>query len=208
MREQINILKYGFLFFLIVVGVVSIFYEELSFINAINTLSIPIFAFSLSILLVKANQYARQEILKKITNQNKTVENLHNNIIQEEEKIKGIEYKNKQELEKQLSLMYKKSLISNKELTFYYKFFFTIDLFTRIFNIIAMLSFSGCLLSLTGIVKINTNFAWVNIFSLVLVFFDFFVFEDLVKKSFNKKIEKISEKAAKTVAKDMQNNEE
>lgn len=208
MREQINILKYGFLFFLIVVGVVSIFYKELSFINAINTLSIPIFAFSLSILLVKANQYVRQEILKKITNQNKIVENLHNNIIQEEEKIKGIEYKNKQELEKQLSLMYKKSLISNKELTFYYKFFFTIDLFTRIFNIIAMLSFSGCLLSLTGIVKINTNFAWVNIFSLVLVFFDFFVFEDLIKKSFNKKIEKISEKATKTVAKDMQNNEE
>ena len=208
MREQINILKYGFLFFLIVVGVVSIFYKELSFINAINTLSIPIFAFSLSILLVKANQYARQEILKKITNQNKTVENLHNNIIQEEEKIKGIEYKNKQGLEKQLNLMYKKSLISNKELTFYYKFFFTIDLFTRIFNIIAMLSFSGCLLSLTGIVKINTNFAWVNIFSLVLVFFDFFVFEDLIKKSFNKKIEKISEQATKTVAKDMQNNEE
>ena len=208
MREQINILKYGFLFFLIVVGVVSIFYEELSFVNAINTLSIPIFAFSLSILLVKANQYARQEILKKITNQNKIVENLHNNIIQEEEKIKGIEYKNKQELEKKLSLMYEKSLISSKELTFYYKFFFTIDLFTRIFNIIAMLSFSGCLLSLTGIVKINTNFAWVNIFSLVLVFFDFFVFEDLIKKSFNKKIEKISKKATKTVAKDMQNNEE
>ena len=101
MREQINILKYGFLFFLIVVGVVSIFYKELSFINAINTLSIPIFAFSLSILLVKANQYVRQEILKKITNQNKIVENLHNNIIQEEEKIKGIEYKNKQDKTKE-----------------------------------------------------------------------------------------------------------
>lgn len=208
MREQINILKYGFLLFLLVVGVISIFNQEPYFINVINSLSIPIFAFSISILFVKANQFARNEVFQRISNQNQLVENLHTDISQKEEKINKIEYNGKDDLKKQLNQLYTKSLISSKELTFLYKYFFVIDIFTRIFNIIAMLSFAWCLLSLTGILTINANFAWINIFSLVLVFFDFFIFDDFIKKTFNKKIDKIRIQAEQTVAKDMHDCEE
>lgn len=88
MREPINILKYGFMIFLLFSGIVSIFNNEPHFINSVNSLSIPIFAFSISILLIKSNQYARTEIIKQIQNRNTAIDN------KKEKRISEIECNN------------------------------------------------------------------------------------------------------------------
>lgn len=206
MREPINILKYGFVLFLIFSGMVSIFNNEPYFVNSVNSLSIPIFAFSISILFVKSNQYARTEILKQIQNKSMTTENLKKDIDKREKLLKKVdcnskidEYKNYIEEQEQLNQLYKDSIISVHEHKFFCKYFIITDVFTRIFNIIATLSFSWCLLSLTGLFKITGNFAWVNILSLTLVFFDFFILDDLLSKMFRSKIKYFREQAERTI---------
>lgn len=206
MREPINILKYGFILFLVFSGIVSIFNNEPYFVNSVNSLSIPIFAFSISILFVKSNQYARTEILKQIQNKSMTTDNLKKDIDKKEKILKEAmcngtidECQNKIEVQEQLKQLYKDSLISVHEHNFFCKYFIITDVFTRIFNMIATLSFSWCLLSLIGVFKITGNFAWVNIFSLALVFFDFFILDDLMSKMFMSKIKHFSEQAEKTI---------
>lgn len=51
------------------------------------------------------------------------------------------------------------------------------------------------------IVKITGNFAWVNIFSLALVFFDFFILDDLMSKMFRSKMKHFSEQAEREIGK-------
>ena len=92
MREFINILKYGFMIFLLFAGIVSIFNNEPYFVNSVNSLSIPIFAFSISILLVKSNQYARNEIFKQIQNKSITTDNLKKDIDKKEKIFKETVY--------------------------------------------------------------------------------------------------------------------
>lgn len=194
MREQINILKYGFLLFLVVAGVVSVFYQDENYVNAINSLSIPIFSFSLSIIFVKTNKYARETVLKRIQSQEKIMNEQSQKISQKSERIKKIDSN------EEINELYKESLISAEEFKFLCKYFFTIDLFTKIFNTFAMLSFAWCLLSLVGLFDINSNFVWVNIFSLAIVFFDFFVLDDLLIKLFPKKFDKLHDQAVNKIA--------
>lgn len=208
MREPINILKYGFVFFLFFSGIVSIFNTETYFINSVNSLSIPIFAFSISILLVKSNQYARTEIMKQMQNRNTAIDNIKEYIDKKEKLISESEcnneidkVSNKIEMVNQINQLYKDSLISVHEYNFFGKYFITIDFFTRLFNLIATLSFAWCLLSLTGLFKITGNFAWVNIFSLTLVFFDFFILDDLMSKMIRNKIKFFREQAEREISK-------
>lgn len=208
MREPINILKYGFVLFLFFSGIVSIFNAETYFINSVNSLSIPIFAFSISILLVKSNQYVRTEIMKQIQNKNMAIDNKKKNIDKIEQHISESECNseidgdpNKIEIMNQIKQLYKDSLISVHEYNFLGKYFFTIDFFTRLFNLIATLSFSWCLLSLTGLFKITGNFACVNIFSLALVFFDFFILDDLMSKIISRKINQFHKQAEREISK-------
>ena len=133
MREQINILKYGFLLFLVVAGVISVFYQDENYVNAINSLSIPIFSFSLSIIFVKANKYAREMVLKRIQSQEKIMNEQSPKISKKSERIKKIDSN------EEINELYKESLISAEEFKFLCKYFFTIDLFTKIFNTFAML---------------------------------------------------------------------
>lgn len=211
MREPINILKYGFVLFLFFSGIVSIFNTEPYFINSVNSLSIPIFAFSISILLVKSNQYARTEIMKQIQNRNTAIDDIKEYINKKEKLISEIECKNeidkvsnKIEMINRIDQLYKDSLISVFEYNFFGKYFITIDVFTRLFNLIATLSFSWCLLSLIGLFKITGNFAWVNIFSLALVFFDFFILDDLMSKMIRSKIKHFSEQAERKISKNVE----
>ncbi len=197
MREPINILKYGFLLFLVIVGVASVFNNEANFIASMDSLSIPIFAFSISILFVKANKFARDELFKRIQNREKTVNEQSKEVEQKGEALKKAEYANNKNLYENFKDMYKKSMISTKEMSFLIRYFGTIDIFTKIFNMIAMISFTWCLLSLIGLFAININFTWVNIFSLALVFFDFFVLDDLLGKAFKNKLNKLHEQAEK-----------
>lgn len=208
MREPINILKYGFILFLIFSGIVSIFNNEPYFVNSVNSLSIPIFVFSISILFVKSNQYVRTEIFKQIQNKSTTTDNLKESIDKKEKRLKETmcngridEYQNKIEEQKQLNQLYKHSLISIHEHNIFCKYFIITDVFTKIFNTIATLSFSWCLLSLTGLFKITGNFVWVNIFSLALVFFDFFILDDLMSKMVRSKIKHFREQAEKEIGK-------
>lgn len=194
---------------MIVTGIVAIFSSESYFISSVNCLAIPIFAFSISILLVKANKYMRTNILAKIQDQDKISEGMKKDIGKKEkllEKVKcedNIEdYENQMAIMKQLNPLYKNSLVSCRTYIFLTKYFNIIDGFTRAFNIIAMISFAWCLLSLTGVFRLVGNFAWVNIFSLALVFFDFFIFDDLMEKMLNRKITRIQEQADKKTDKD------
>lgn len=195
--------------FLIVTGIVAIFSCESYFISSVNCLAIPIFAFSISILLVKANKYMRANILAKIQDQDKIAEGLKKDIGKKEELLEKVkcednieDYENQMAIMKQLNPLYKNSLVSYQTYIFLAKYFNIIDGFTRAFNIIAMISFTWCLLSLVGVFRLAGNFAWVNIFSLALVFFDFFIFDDLMEKMLNRKITRIQEQADKKTDKD------
>ncbi|MBQ4631284.1 MAG: hypothetical protein IJB70_09900 [Clostridia bacterium] len=208
MREQINILKYGFFLFLLIVGIVSIFNQEANFVNAINSLSIPMFSLSLSIIFVKANKYARDEVFKKMISQEKIVDQKAKEVNKMSEQIEKAEGNEKINLYKKFEELHNNSLISMKEMSFLCKYFSTIDFFTKLFNIVAMLSLIWCLLSLVGLFTLNVNFAWINIFSLAIVFFDFFVLDDLLIKTFKKRFDKLHEQAEKEIAQEASQQEE
>ena len=164
-RNYKNIIPYGFLLFLLIAGLISIFNENIN--NYINSLAIPVFLFSLSIIFTKANKNIRQavynsightELLMKTTDQAKD----------------SLEFTNR------FILLTKK--------------FIHVDAFTIIVNIFAMISFSLCLLSLMNIICFPTNCGYINIFSLALVFFDFFIMDDIIDKAVKASIEKIKTK--------------
>lgn len=201
MREQDNILKYGFLLFLIAVGIVSIFYQDRKFANAINGLSVPIFMLSLSVMFVKANQYGREEVLKRISNQEKTCNDLSTEISKKSKQIEKNESEEnrdiveKVEINKEINLLYKKSLISTETYKFMCRYFSIVDFFTKVCNTFAMISFAWCLLSLMGIFVLKSSYLWVNVFSLAIVFFDFFILDDVLAKSVRRKIERFQNQA-------------
>ena len=206
MRDSVNIIKYGFMLFLIISGIVAIFSNESYFISSVNSLAIPIFAFSISILLVKANKYMRTNVLAKMRNQDKISYELEKDIDKEKEHLEKAncngrieDYENEMAIMAQLNQLYKSSIVSHRIYIFLSKYFNVIDVFTRVLNIIAMISFALCLLSLIGVFRITGNFAWVNIFSLALVFFDFFIFDDLMEKALVEKLNRIQEQAKKKI---------
>lgn len=207
MREQINILKYGFLLFLVTVGIVSIFNQDANFINAINSLSIPIFSFSLSIMFVKANKYALDEVFKRMMSQEKIVDEHSTAVNKKSEQVRKAEGNEKINLYTKFEELRNSSLISMQEMRFLCKYFSTIDFCTKLFNVIAMLSFTWCLLSLVGIFTLSSNYVWVNIFSLAIVFFDFFVLDDLLVKSFKRRFEKLHDQAVNKTAQEEKTDE-
>ena len=140
--------------------------------------------------------------------QEKLVDEQSKEVNKKGEQVKNAESHNKVNLLKKFEELHRNSLISMKELNFLCRYFSFIDTFTRLFNAIAMLSFTWCLLSLTGIFTINYNFAWVNIFSLAIVFFDFFVFDDLLTKTFKKKLDNLHEQAEKEITQEASQQEE
>ena len=148
-RESKNIVNYGFLAFLILVGVASFFIEEQSFVLRMNSLSIPLYIFSVSIILSKSINTIRKTINAEIAKEDsKRVS------INDSEKKYSIE-----------------ALQSSERYILLVKRFFAIDKWTKGINIIAMLSFVLCLLSVSGIIVIGINSIWVNTFSMALVYF-------------------------------------
>ena len=81
MREQKNILNYGFLLALFLIGIISIFCENQVFVESINNLSIPIFLFTISTLLAKGNTYIRGRIFKSIST-NKDLIDKYDNLLE------------------------------------------------------------------------------------------------------------------------------
>ena len=92
MREHKNILVYGFLIFLFFVGIISIFFHDLNFINATNTLAIPVFLFTISTLIAKANHFMRKVIMKEVSNKEKTDERIDALLNKAEENAKKINH--------------------------------------------------------------------------------------------------------------------
>lgn len=207
MRNTINIIKYGFFLFLIVAGILSIFMKNEQFLVSISNLAIPIFLFSLSLLLVKWNKIVRDEVNKQLherdakqARKNRTCEELEQKINTE-----NFDYKTRNEMYKQLNELMKESLLSETETTYLFKFFKIIDVFTIIMNILAMMSFCFCLLVMIGIFVFTQNLMFINLFSLALVFFDFYILEELVRHRFEKRMLAIQRKAEKKVEQDLHN---
>lgn len=203
MRNTINIIKYGFFLFLIVAGILSIFMKNEQFLVSINNLAIPIFLFSLSLLLVKWNKIVRDEVNKQLherdakqARKNRTCEELEQKINTE-----NFDYKTRNEMYKQLNELMNESLLSEMETIYLFKFFKIIDVFTIILNILAMMSFCFCLLVMTGIFVFTQNLMFINLFSLALVFFDFYILEELVRHRFEKRMLAIQRKAEKKLSK-------
>ena len=202
MKEQKNILNYGFLLFLLIVGVVSIFHKEPIFINSLNTLAVPVFLFTIATLIAKSNQFIRNVLLEEVKCQEPIGEKYDELLARAEEIAK----KSNHELADEIRVgetrneAYKIKLY----LTALYKRFIIVSKASSCVNFIAMLSFVLCLLSLTGLFSIDASFHWINIFSLALVFFDFFLLEDLLKsysdklqKKLNKKVDENFKKVLK-----------
>lgn len=206
MKDQKNILNYGFLMFLLVVGIFSFFKNDDAFVNAINSLSLPIFLFTLSTLLVKSTKYIKDSFSKAISYQDELISTVEETIKLREETI-AIKKKYGEEIaedDEKLSKSYEKSIhfwaYSNR----LHKFVIFTNKVTTIINFLAAVSFAFCLLSLIGVVPFYNNFYWINIFSLMVVFFDFFIFDDIMKFVCDKLLKRIREKSEKKVKKDIE----
>lgn len=170
-RNYKNIVPYGFLVFLIIAGVFSIFSNN-EVINAnINGLAIPVFLLSVSILLSKSNKYVREKVFGKIEQLDRTIKQDHAEDYSME-KLENLE-----------------------EYNMLCKHFMYVDRCTKWISIIAIISFSICLLSMIGIISIPISSGYINLFSLALVFFDFFIWEDMIQKKVDSSINKICEEA-------------
>ena len=187
MRETKNIIMYGFLLFLIITGITINFISNTVIINNIKCLSVPVFIFTISLLFVKANYLIRQQTLKVIntieqTTKNNEKESKHS-LSELESLMNSIDdYKKhfSEILHDKEQIKY--NLVESKKLTFLYKNFCIIDIFTKLFNIIGVLSFALCLLSVTGLFSIEISSPIIEIFSLCIMYFDFFILEDLLTK--------------------------
>ena len=195
--------------FLTVSGITAIFSNESYFVNAVNSSAIPIFVFSFCILLVKSNKYMRTVIWNKIQNQDKTTGSLQQDIHSEEEYIRRIKrddcietYKNELEIMRKLNQLYRSAVISQCTYNFLGNYFNVVDIFTIGFNLVATLGFAWCLLSFTGLFRIRGDFAYLNIFSLALVFFDFFILDDFMDSMLRKILNKIQKQAEQKLDKD------
>ena len=206
MKDQKNILNYGFLIFLLIVGILSFFKNDDAFVNAINSLSFPIFLFTISTLLVKSNKFTKDYFLKAVSYQDKTVEllnetiRLHEELIEMKKKNGENVYEDKEKLADTLNDSIHSTALSNG----FHKYLNTIEITTKIINVIAMFSFVFCLLSLMGLFSTIGNLNWINIFSLLLVFFDFFIFDDVMGFVCQKISSSIREKAEARVKKDLE----
>ncbi len=210
MRETKNIIMYGFLLFLIITGITINFISNTVIINNIKCLSVPVFIFTISLLFVKANYLIRQQTLKVIntieqTTKNNEKESKHS-LSELESLMNSIDdYKKhfSEILHDKEQIKY--NLVESKKLTFLYKNFCIIDIFTKLFNIIGVLSFALCLLSVTGLFSIEISSPIIEIFSLCIMYFDFFILEDLLTKYINRKLRWIEKNAKKQVEKDLSN---
>lgn len=172
-RSYKNIIPYGFLLFLLVAGLFSAFGNNPQVDASINSLAIPVFLFSISILLSKSNKYVRETICNHISQMNRELNNTPND-----------DYtRTKYEKMNEQKLLFEK--------------FFKVDNLTQAINLFAILSFAICLLSLTGIVSFPSDCGYINIFSLALVFFDFFVLDDILQRTVQSSIREIHESAIK-----------
>ena len=205
MREKKNIFNYGFLVFLIVIGIVSIFSKNTSILNAVNSLSIPIFIFSIATILSKIGSFFDNSLFEKVISEEKRDEEYDKLVKRQEERIEKINSTSANFLEEKnfLNEVMESSIKCKAYLASLYKRKVQYSNLVYALNCIAMLSFTLCLLSLIGIIPFNFNCSWVNIFSLALVFFDFFVLDDLLKKREAKILSKLRQLAVEKVDKQL-----
>ena len=208
MRETKNIIMYGFLLFLIIAGITINFINNAVIINNIKCLSVPVFIFTISLLFVRANYVIRQQTLKIINTMEQSIKNHKKeseNSLSELESLMN----SKDDYKKHFSEILhdkeqiKYNLVETKKLTFLYKNFCIIDVFTKLFNFVGILSFALCLLSVTGLFSINISSPIIEIFSLCIMYFDFFILDDLVTKYINRKLRLIEKNAKNQVEKDL-----
>lgn len=203
MKDQKNIITYGFLVFLLVIGIVSIFHKDTAFINALNTLAVPVFLFTIATLIAKANQFIRNVLVEEANHQ-EPIDEKYDKLLQRAEEI-AHKSNHAVEDEKLVCETRNEAYKSKVYLNAIYKRFLFISKLSSCVNFVAMISFVFCLLSLTGLFSIDASFHWINIFSLALVFFDFFVLEDWLKSyscKLKKKLSKIVNDEFKKAIKD------
>ncbi len=206
MKDQKSILNYGFLLFLVIVGVLSFFKTDTGFANAINSLSFPIFLFTVSTLMVKCNKFIKDYFEKAVVQQNKIVELLQEQIILRKQLIAQKEERNEDVAEDKIMITNRiGQSINNIALSMaLQKYTATMNAITKIINFGATLSFAFCLLSLVGVISPLNNSNWINIFSLMLVFFDFFIFDGIMETICVKVHARICKKADKKAKSDIE----
>ena len=202
-RNNKNIVSYGFLLFLIVAGLYSILGDNPNVENNINSLAIPVFLFSVAILLSKANKSIRESVNEKKGNLDRDINRLQRsgNSVETYDASRAYTIDELKKLRNQVRETNK----TYNEYGLLCKKIIAVDLFTRVINWFAVLSFSVCLLSLIGVIQFSANCGYINTFSLALVFFDFFILDDIVQKAVRKALEKIEEEAEKKSVQDSVN---
>ena len=194
MREKKNILNYGFLLFLIILGIVSIFCDNEIIIKSINSLSIPIFLFSITTLLSKFGNYMNDAFFKKILDEESKDKEYEELIKRQKQNIDECTDKMRFDNQRIITGLLLNSTECKKYLCILYKRKILYSDLVKAFNLLSMISFVICLFSIIGIVQFDVDCPWVNIFSLALVFFDFFILDDILKKRVDKVLKKLSEK--------------
>ncbi len=180
-RDYKNIVPYGFLLFLIVSGILSIIGYNDMIRKSVNSLSIPVFLFSIAILLSKSNYYIRKNAFEEAYKSNVKLANA-------EDEDNPFDFYKKLNT---YALMVKR--------------IDCIDKVTKIINSIAILCFAICPLTMVGIIPFPSECGYINVFSLALVYFDFFILDDVLQKVVHlskNKIDKEAEMQAKEYMED------
>lgn len=171
-------------------------------------MSLPIFLFTISTLIVKSNQYIKNSFSKAISDQEEIIE-LSERLIKSEEKMIEMKKSSNEDITQykiNLADTIDKSVHNLAYSNGLHRCFIFMHTTTIVVNIIAMFSFVFCLLSLVGLFPVLHNNNWINIFSLVLVFFDFFVFENFMKVICDKAFKKIRKNSDERVEKEYEQN--
>ena len=182
LRDNKNITSYGFFLFLILAGVLSIIGINDTIRKGINSMSIPVFLLSLAIVLSKANSFIRDNAFMEI---DKTDMKLHN------------------------SRSHDYSIDSLKDLNAYVlmvKRVDHIDKATKVINTIAIICFAICPLTMMGIIPFPADCGYINVFSLALVYFDFCILDDVLRKIVRISKDRILEEAKQKAKKQIDDN--
>ncbi len=200
MKQRNNILLYGFLLFLLFIGVFLIFNKNETLLKSVNSLSFPILLFTISTLLFKGNEYVKNKLKEKIFNQRRKAKKCVNKLKDQEHLLT----KNENEDEttyvsklKELKTTAENSKESSSFLISLCDRYIIVHRIAIFVDIISTICFAFCLVVLSGVIRLDINTIWINVISLALVLFDFSIYEELLDIYVNhlfKKVHNLSHK--------------
>ena len=200
MKQRNNILLYGFLLFLLFIGVFLIFNKNETLLKSVNSLSFPILLFTISTLLSKGNEYVKNKLKEKIFNQRRKAKKCVNKLKDQEHLLTKSENEDETTYVSKLKELKTTAENSKESSSFLISLcdrYIIVHRIAIFVDIISTICFAFCLVVLSGVIRLDINTIWINVISLALVLFDFSIYEEFLDIYVNhlfKKVQNLSHK--------------